>query len=246
MAVGTPGMDCERETEGASDPATFGGLDDTYNAGKMQYVQIRYSGYVLSADKELQSLTPEGVGSGTTLDHFMTFNSSDDGIEFFGGVVNLKNYVAVGAEDDNLDVDTGARVQVQYAIVAQRPGVGDTMMEIDSNGNEGRCSAGQSQGFELHLHSAQDRQFRRCFDDVPRQLGYDAVQWRTRQPGQSLHDHARCFGSSSRTGDNRLQVGRDAMRHTEICRLRQFRRGHVGGRFRHWRRQQQRQFRESR
>ncbi|HTN14593.1 MAG TPA: hypothetical protein VL094_07280 [Sphingomonadaceae bacterium] len=133
---GTPGVDCERDTEGASDPATFGGLDDTYNAGHMDYVQIRYSGYVIGIDKELQSLTPEGVGSGTKLGHIMSYNSSDDGIEFFGGVVNLKHYVAVGAEDDSLDIDTGARVKIQHAIIAQRTGVGDTMMEIDSNKNE--------------------------------------------------------------------------------------------------------------
>ncbi|MEZ4703515.1 MAG: hypothetical protein R2834_24505 [Rhodothermales bacterium] len=132
VAAGT----CERDTEGAADPAIFGGADDTYNAGTIDYVQVRFSGYVIGADKELQSLTPEAVGSGTSISHFMTYNSSDDGIEFFGGVTNLKYYVAVGAEDDNLDVDTGARVNAQYVIVAQRQDVGDTMMEIDSNGLE--------------------------------------------------------------------------------------------------------------
>ncbi len=127
---------CERDTEGAADPAIFGGIDDAYNAGKMQYVQIRYSGYVIGSDKELQSLTTEGVGSATTLDHIMSFNSSDDGSEHFGGVVNLKNYIAIGADDDSLDVDTGARMQVQFAILAQRGGgSGDAIFEIDSDGN---------------------------------------------------------------------------------------------------------------
>jgi hypothetical protein len=126
---------CERQVEGAADPALFGGNDDNDNSGVMDYVQIRYSGYVLSADKELQSLTPSAIGSQTKIDHFMTFNSSDDGIEFFGGVTNLKHYVAVGAEDDSLDVDTGARVNVQYAIIVQRQ-VSDALLEIDSNGLE--------------------------------------------------------------------------------------------------------------
>ncbi|MCP9221372.1 hypothetical protein MKP08_01230 [Erythrobacter sp. LQ02-29] len=128
---------CERGTEGAVNPALFGGNDDTYNAGTMSYFQIRYSGFVLSADKELQSLTPSGIGSGTQLDHFQSHNSSDDGTEFFGGVVNMKYYVATGADDDSLDVDTGARANLQYVLLWQRPGQGDALMEIDSNGLEG-------------------------------------------------------------------------------------------------------------
>jgi len=126
---------CERQVEGAADPALFGGADDNDNSGTMDYVQIRYSGFVLGANSELQSLTPSAIGSGTKIDHFMTFNSSDDGIEFFGGVTNLKHYVAIGAEDDSLDVDTGARVNVQYAIIVQRL-VSDALLEIDSNGLE--------------------------------------------------------------------------------------------------------------
>ncbi len=132
VAAGT----CERQTEGSADPARFGGADDAYNAGRMSFVQIRYSGFILGANVELQALTAEGVGSGTTLDHIQTHNSSDDGAEFFGGNFNLKHYIATGADDDSLDVDTGARVNVQYALLLQRDGAGDALMEIDSNGNE--------------------------------------------------------------------------------------------------------------
>ena len=35
------------ETEGAADPARFGGTDSAYNAGRMSFVQIRYSGFIL-------------------------------------------------------------------------------------------------------------------------------------------------------------------------------------------------------
>ncbi len=74
---------CERQTEGSADPANYGGTDDTYNAGTMKYVQIRYSGYILGAGVELQALTTEGIGSGTQLDFIQSHNSSDDGAEFF-------------------------------------------------------------------------------------------------------------------------------------------------------------------
>ncbi|ESQ77442.1 hypothetical protein [Asticcacaulis sp. AC402] len=127
---------CERQTEGAADPAVYGGADDTDNSGRMSYVQIRYSGYVLGANRELQSLTTEGTGSGTVLDHIMSFNSSDDGAEFFGGVVNMKHFVVIGADDDSLDLDVGATGNFQYGLLIQRPAKGDALFEIDSNGFE--------------------------------------------------------------------------------------------------------------
>jgi hypothetical protein len=132
----TAASTCERDTEGSADKAIFGGNDDTYNAGSMKYVQIRYSGYVLGADKELQALTTEGVGSGTTLDYVQSHNSSDDGAEFFGGTVRFKHYIATGADDDSLDIDTGLQGFFQYVLLLQRPGQGDALMEIDSNGLE--------------------------------------------------------------------------------------------------------------
>ncbi len=127
---------CERDTEGSADLARFGGSNPADSSGRMSFVQIRYSGFVLGAGKELQALTTEGVGSGTVLDHIQSHNSSDDGAELFGGVVNLKYYVATGADDDSLDVDTGAQVNIQYALLLPRSGKGDALFEIDSNGAE--------------------------------------------------------------------------------------------------------------
>jgi hypothetical protein len=132
--LATPGtVACERQTEGAVDPALYGGATPTDNSGKLSFVQIRYSGAVLSANSELQSLTTGGTGSGTQIDHIMSYNSSDDAAEFFGGVVNMKYFVAVGAEDDNLDTDTGVKANFQYVIAVQRPGIGDAMIEADSD-----------------------------------------------------------------------------------------------------------------
>ncbi|KAB7648986.1 hypothetical protein F3168_04825 [Polymorphobacter fuscus] len=130
----TPGtVSCERQTEGAVDPALYGGATNTDSSGRMSYVQIRYSGFVLSGNSELQALTTQGTGTGTQLDHIMTFNSSDDGAEFFGGRVNMKYFISVGAEDDNLDTDTGVKANFQYVLVVQRPNIGDSMIEADSD-----------------------------------------------------------------------------------------------------------------
>lgn len=129
----TPGAaDCFRTTEGSSTPAYYGGTTNTDSSGEMKYVQIRYSGYNLSPDSELQGLTPSGVGTGTLMEYVQIHNSSDDGIEFFGGHPRMKHVVVTGAEDDSLDVDVGAKAFLQYVIVAQRT-KGDSVIEGDSD-----------------------------------------------------------------------------------------------------------------
>jgi hypothetical protein len=134
----TPGtVACERDTEGTSN-ALYGGAQPADNSGRMSFVQIRYSGFVLSGNSELQGLTPSGTGSGTTLENIHVHNSSDDGIEIFGGRVNMRNIAITGAEDDNLDTDVGYKGFIQFVIAVQRAGgaVGDSIIEADSNGNE--------------------------------------------------------------------------------------------------------------
>ena len=146
----TPGtVACERQTEGAVDPAFFGGATPTDNSGTMRYVQIRYSGYVLSGDSELQSLTLGGVGSGTTISHIHSHNSSDDAFENFGGRVSMRNLVLTGADDDMIDADTGYQGTIQYVIAVQKTsGAADSMIELDS------ANALESQTPRTHLKLA--------------------------------------------------------------------------------------------
>nr|PZN60157.1 MAG: hypothetical protein DIU62_14970 [Pseudomonadota bacterium] len=125
-------VDCERQTEGAADPAYFGGATPDDSSGTLRYVQIRYSGYALSGDNELQSLTLGGVGSGTDISYVHSHNSSDDGIEIFGGTVNVSRLVVTGADDDSVDVDTGYRGVIQHVIAVQKATPGDSMLELDS------------------------------------------------------------------------------------------------------------------
>ncbi|OYX64780.1 MAG: hypothetical protein B7Y89_00590 [Novosphingobium sp. 32-60-15] len=134
--TGTPGALCERQTEGSADPAIYGGASPADSSGTMKYVQIRYSGFVLGSNSELQALTLEGTGSATQFDYIQSYNSSDDGAEFFGGTVNMKHYISVGADDDSLDMDTGVQANLQYLLLIQRAGAGDALMELDSNNNE--------------------------------------------------------------------------------------------------------------
>lgn len=115
----TAPVTCTGTVEGTS--AFYGGNTPTDNSGRLRYVQIRYSGFEISPGNELQGLTMAGVGSGTTVEFIHVHNSSDDGIEIFGGNVNLRRIVITGADDDGFDVDTGWRGAAQFGIVTQRP-----------------------------------------------------------------------------------------------------------------------------
>ncbi len=129
---------CENVVEGTS-TALYGGAIPTDNSGTVRYVQIRYSGTVISPNNELQGLTLGGTGSGTVIDHVQVHNSSDDGIEIFGGRTNLRYLAITGADDDGLDTDVGWQGFVQFVLAIQKPTntQGDNYStEIDSNGSE--------------------------------------------------------------------------------------------------------------
>lgn len=118
--VVAPSDACVTITEGTPD-VLHGGNTPGDDSGRMRFFQIKYSGFPLFNNIELQSLTLAGVGSGTTIEYFQSYNSSDDGVEIFGGNVNMRYVVITGADDDGIDTDTGYRGAIQFAIVTQRP-----------------------------------------------------------------------------------------------------------------------------
>ncbi|WP_304930701.1 hypothetical protein, partial [Brevundimonas sp.] len=115
----TAPVTCTGTVEGTS--AFYGGNEIGDNSGRLRYVQIKFSGFEISPGNELQGLTMAGVGNGTTIEYIHVHNSSDDGIEIFGGNVNLRYIVITGADDDGFDTDTGWRGAAQFGIVTQRP-----------------------------------------------------------------------------------------------------------------------------
>ncbi|MDY6932912.1 MAG: hypothetical protein SVZ03_01655 [Spirochaetota bacterium] len=117
---------------GEGDSGLYGGNNDEDNSGTMQYVRIYFAGKVLTGTDELNGLCLQGVGSGTTIDHVQMHNCKDDGIEMFGGNVNLKYIVSTGNGDDQIDCTLGWRGKVQFAACAPLPG-GDSNFEHDSN-----------------------------------------------------------------------------------------------------------------
>jgi hypothetical protein len=124
---------CQALVEGTD--GLYGGATANDNSGRIRYVQVRYPGFEVSTGNELNGITLAGVGSGTTIERVQVHNSSDDGIEWFGGTVNARYLVITGADDDSLDTDFGYKGANQFIIVNQRSTGGDKIVEADTSGN---------------------------------------------------------------------------------------------------------------
>lgn len=103
----------------------FGGTDATHDCGSLRYVRIEYAGYVFGRNNELNGLTVGGCGSSTELEYIQIHRGLDDGIEFFGGTVDVRHAVVTGTGDDSLDYDLGWTGHVQFYIAQQRNVAGE-------------------------------------------------------------------------------------------------------------------------
>lgn len=83
----------------------YGGNDDADNSGVIKYISIRHGGANIGAGNEINGLTLGGVGSGTVIENVEIVSNQDDGIEWFGGTVSVKNIVVWNSGDDALDTD---------------------------------------------------------------------------------------------------------------------------------------------
>ncbi len=85
----------------------YGGSDAEDNSGILSYIKIEYTGARESGTSEHNGLTLYGVGSGTTINNIYVLEAADDGIEFFGGTVDVENILVVNEDDDMFDVTQG-------------------------------------------------------------------------------------------------------------------------------------------
>jgi hypothetical protein len=112
---------------------TYGGNAAEDNSGILRYVRIRWAGFAVRENEELNSLTLLGVGNGTVLDHVQVDGGKDDGFEFFGGSVNGRYLVCSNMGDDCFDFDQGYHGKIEYALAYQGE---NSDIGSDSNGVE--------------------------------------------------------------------------------------------------------------
>ena len=106
--VSVDGSDVVGQAEGIPANETYGqygGSNPTDSSGVLNYISIRHGGTTISSGKEINGLTLAGVGSKTTVTNIEVVANEDDGIEFFGGTVNLTNAIVTYSGDDSYDLD---------------------------------------------------------------------------------------------------------------------------------------------
>lgn len=117
----------------------YGGDVEDDNSGTITYISIRHGGANIGEGNEINGLTLGGVGSGTTIENVEVIANQDDGIEWFGGTVNVTNAIVWNSGDDALDTDQAwAGTMDNFILICGDET--DHAMEID--GPEGSFNAG--------------------------------------------------------------------------------------------------------
>ncbi|HHT23355.1 MAG TPA: hypothetical protein GXZ87_08625 [Bacteroidales bacterium] len=116
----------------------YGGDNPADNSGVLTYVMLEYTGARSSADVEHNGLTLNAVGNGTKIENIYVYEGSDDGIEFFGGSVNVKNLLVVNSDDDMFDFTQGYNGTLENAYGIWEKGFTSTESDprgIEADGN---------------------------------------------------------------------------------------------------------------
>lgn len=114
----------------------YGGTDASDNSGTVQYLRVEFGGYKIDNVQEMNGITLNGVGSGTTISYVQVHQNNDDGIEFFGGTVGADHVVVTGALDDSIDWTEGWSGTLTNFLVVQASDAGDRGIEADNNGDD--------------------------------------------------------------------------------------------------------------
>jgi hypothetical protein len=85
------------------------------------------------------------VGRGTTIDHIEVSSYADDGVEVFGGTVNLKYVSLLWGDDDGLDYDQGWTGNVQFIFSLKRSTPGNALSDngIEADGDDNTTNVAQ-------------------------------------------------------------------------------------------------------
>ncbi|MFY0687729.1 MAG: hypothetical protein JXQ90_11220 [Cyclobacteriaceae bacterium] len=113
----------------------YGGTDIADNSGSMKYISIRHGGITIGEGNEINGLTLGGVGNGTTIENIEIYATLDDGIEFFGGSVDVTNAVVYFQGDDGIDIDQNWSGTLDNFVVVHGGTDTDEGLEIDGPEN---------------------------------------------------------------------------------------------------------------
>lgn len=98
----------------------YGGNDNSDDSGSMKYAKVWYAGSGPRAGgdgDDLNSVTLNAVGSGSSFEFVHVHQGYDDGFEFFGGAANVKHLVFTDVQDDSMDIDSGWQGNGQFIFI---------------------------------------------------------------------------------------------------------------------------------
>lgn len=132
---------CHVLTEGQ--PSNYGGNNNTESSGSLQFTVLKHSGFEVAPGDELNGITFNAIGSGTTVRNNEVYSTFDDGFEFFGGAVAVEKFAAIYVRDDSIDYSDGWAGSMTDALVIHSQGDGNRCIEADNIGS-GRSDGGES------------------------------------------------------------------------------------------------------
>jgi hypothetical protein len=115
----------------------YGGSNPTHNGGALRYVRVEYAGKkITDGTSEMNGFSFYSVGSGTVLDHLVSYKGADDGFEWYGGTVSGTNLISFGNYDDSFDWQDGWQGQSNSNWYVYQEGIGNFGMEIEASNND--------------------------------------------------------------------------------------------------------------
>ena len=123
---------CHIQSEGK--PSHYGGSDNSDNSGSLRYVVIKYPGFEVAPGDELNGLTLNTVGSETVINNLQVYSAFDDGVEFFGGAVDVNNFIALYVRDDSIDYADGWIGSITNSLIIHSENDGNRCIEGDNQG----------------------------------------------------------------------------------------------------------------
>lgn len=136
-----------------SDPnGLYGGTNTHDNSGVLSHISIRHGGANIGSGNEINGLTLGGVGMLTSVNNIEVVCNQDDGIEFFGGNVNVSYVVVWNVGDDAIDTDQSWGGELNNFVIISPA---DHCFELD--GPEGSYAAGHLiQNGDIYVGTGKD------------------------------------------------------------------------------------------
>lgn len=177
--AGIATTNCHVEAEGKAGigKTNYGGANNADNSGVLEYFIVKHTGAEVGDGDELNGISFDAVGSGTTVNNIQAYSTFDDGVEMFGGAVDINNFVALYVRDDSIDIDEGYQGTFTNALVIHSVDNGNRCVESDGIGSyDGKDAAFKQKMIDKGLNSRATIRNLTCITSAVEQGTHDPSQ----------------------------------------------------------------------